>query len=72
MKKKTKPIPTTHGKHMTMAEFVEDCESGMLTDWDGFAYAATKTEMYSTVVINPPDVLRGKFVNEYTHVWFNK
>lgn len=44
------PIPS-YGTHMTIKEFIDDCKTGCLIDYDGYGYYATKTEMTDKRII---------------------
>lgn len=69
--RKGEPLPE-YGDHRTLDMFIEDCESGMFTDDDGYGRYASATEMFSKTVC-PSDILDARINREFTHVvWFNK
>lgn len=72
MEQEKEPLPE-YGDHMTLAEFIENVESGMFIDYDGYGNYASETEMFSNLTVNPSDVEDGKIDKKHTHVvWFNR
>ena len=60
------------GDLMTLEEFIEECNNGILIDYDGFGYYATETGK-SDIKIYPSDISMNKYRKDFSHViWFNK
>ena len=71
-KLKIKPHDDFLGTLFTIEEFIEDCEFGGLTDYDGFGYLAKATFQTNTVIL-PSEAMSKGFKTSYTHVmWYNK
>jgi len=62
------------GDLFTLKEFIEDCESGCLIDYDGFGQYANKDgEVVIAGCVYPSDVDEGLIDREQTHVlWYNR
>lgn len=70
-KRKLEPIPD-YGDRMTLRSFIRDCHDGMLTDYDGIGYYATRAKM-SRLVAHPSNIVKGRIRHEWSHVvWFNR
>ena len=64
--------PSNPNTRMTLADFIEGCESGCLIDDDGIGYYGTETKE-SDLEICPSDVTDGDYRTDFTHVyWYNK
>lgn len=60
------------GDLMTIEEFIECCNCGCFTDYDGSGHYATKDQQ-STITIDPSDIISNIYRKDFTHViWFNK
>jgi len=60
------------GDLMTLDEFINDVESGMFIDYDGFGCYATMDEE-TKIMVRPSDLKRGLIKKEYPLiVWFNR
>lgn len=60
------------GHLMTLEEFIEDCESRCLIDYDGWGYYSDGKGMV-TIPVFPSDVTEGDIDKTFTHVvWFNR
>jgi len=61
------------GDLMTLNEFIENCKSGLLIDWDGTGYYSDEDGYYMSFAAKPSDVIEGKIKTVFTNViWFNK
>ncbi len=61
-----------YGDVYTVEGFLEDCNSGYLTDDDGSGYYATESSM-SRIEASPSLFRQGIINKDFTHVvWFNK
>jgi hypothetical protein len=61
--------------YMTWEKFVACCQSGALTDDDGFGELATADHQVSDVSVDPSDAIDGSYArpNWATHVcWYNR
>ena len=47
-----------YGSHMTLKQFIDDCKTGCLIDFDGHGYYATKTKMTNKLIL--PSHVTGK------------
>ncbi len=71
---KTEPIDADD-HHMTLELFLERCDAGDFIDYDGFGHYATETELFSSELVYPSDVLKKNYKPkpQFTHVvWYNK
>lgn len=60
------------GDLMTLEEFIDNCNNGLLIDYDGFGYYATETGK-SDIMIYPSDIAMDKYRKDFSHViWFNR
>lgn len=55
-----------------LSEFVNWCESGCVSSYDGFGVYATENQV-STIHVSPGDVVSGKYRKDFDYVcWYNK
>lgn len=68
----TKKNEKTVGDRYKIADFIDMCVDGVLTDEDGFGlYASSKG--ISDIEVYPSDITGEKYRKDFTHVmWFNK
>ena len=60
-----------YGDIFTVASFIELCEMGMFTDWDGYGYPVKDNKMDAQRTIVPTTIHEVKY--QATHiVWFNR
>ena len=61
------------GDLMTIDDFVDECKSGLLIDYDGVAHPVVNNKMNGNIFLKPSQVLKGEYDKRFTHiVWFNR
>ena len=63
-----------NGDIIPIKQFIEDCENGLLTDYDGygFFYSIITGENRATAIYQS-DVIKWKTIPNYKYIeWFNK
>jgi hypothetical protein len=72
MNTELEPIPS-YGDLMTIKEFMSSVKSGMLIDYDGYGYWASKTHILSKEHVYPSECRFMVKPAGATHVvWFNR
>ncbi len=66
------PLPK-FGRHMPIADYIERCVQGDLSDDDGYANYATEDQMVSNRTVSPYAASNEAFRPKYPFVvWFNR
>jgi hypothetical protein len=69
--RETEEIPD-YGDVFTMDEFIDSCQIGCFTNYDGFGYYASETIMFRDIIL-PSYVTKRNNVKNYPYVvWFNR
>ena len=62
-----------YGDLMTIKRFIEGCECGEFTDYDGHGHLVLNNKMNGNIFILPSQILFGEYDKRFTHIiWYNK